>query len=577
MSDEFIHGTRIPACDVTSIIKVSVAVEGFQYDGSIMEHPEYLISTSMVFQSKQYGGMHLQTKWTTYRTFEEFQGMDSQLRRSFTSQMSLISTLRVHHFHRFFHLHRRKAFLNRRVTELDHYIHAISKDSSMRLLHFVDPRAPPYLRCFCNFDSGFGYNVSFRVNQLDGCTLCLDEVQENDQDIETSLDDVAFVDLSVKSQENVLKEQQQQRPHWRKRRQRTDSKFDELEANLLDDRARNMVMCSWYGCACQNASFVSTWKKMQEILASKGYVEKYHPGNEGVSALYCIMYHLQEHGKIKGGEVQLRSIQLDEQVGSSPLSFTQSVDFLRESLANYGLLHIDKLATTFRMNCIDLKKKLHAFKNKRNDRVGAIELVILCTMLDMSMKLLTNDHTGTIQDIYPLPQYEPIRRGGRIIITMAYLLPNEHYIDGFYSLVEKNDGEQKTSEYLMGKWLGSHDLDVRMIHQIDELLSDELEASYDHTTAEKLNRAILDAVWNDCQHNPNLFHLFQRQARQFGKSRITAAFFLQYLEVAFGVEGAIYLIDFLLHVLPEEELRRQLLRARWQRVRRQLIKRHTVV
>uniref|UniRef100_K3WDJ7 PX domain-containing protein n=1 Tax=Globisporangium ultimum (strain ATCC 200006 / CBS 805.95 / DAOM BR144) TaxID=431595 RepID=K3WDJ7_GLOUD len=622
---EELDAARVSVRDITAILRVAISVDSFQYDASIMEQPEFLISTLVVFQCQQFGGKQLQTQWRIFRTFDEFQGLDTQLRATFPLLMANIKPPRVHRRRTFFRVSKRKSFLARRCNELNEYLQRLLATSTMRLSRFLDPRAPLVLRCFCNFDAGFGRVLAFQTNQYESCVLCLDHVADDTIERKSvadrhALSQVADVDASVKSQEWELQQQQMLREQWRTERLRSGSRYDALEANLLDDRARNLTMCLKFECSCQYSSFHMTHNKMSRILQQHGYHQVYRPLEGGATALYCVLYRLQQFNDLDK-RLHDALTGFPEKGDTTHEQLTRGVEILRHALANYGLLHTHALEVEFRMNAVDLKKKLHEFKSRHQHRVGAMELVLLATMLDLSIELITNDHDGTTQRIEPLSQdgmWTPIRLGGRIHLTLGYILPTIFNVNGFYllaepvaersravgtvtdersrpsSVVNLSDNESivtgaAISESIVAApamldletrrrmWLGVEEMDRCLIEVIDAQMRSDLAwigaRFFDHDVAETLNKAILDAVWDDCQHNPNLFHLFQKQARQFGKSRTSAHFFFQYLEVAFGMEGAAYLVDFLLHVLPEEELRKQLLRARWFRVRRHLTKR----
>lgn len=640
MSDE-LRGVAVR--DVTAILRVSVAVAGFQFDSSIMEHPEFLLATRVVFQCQQFGGRALETSWQSYRSFPEFQGLDAQLRATFPLLMASIHPPRVHKRRAFFRLHTRQSFLTRRCDELNAYLSKLLETSSLRLSRFVDPRAPLVLRYFCNYDAGFGRGgVAFQANPLESCVLCLDHIAaaesseshhpqalshrpSTDEDRKLAFDQVADADASVRSQEWELKQQHELRQQWRSERLRSAvSRYDELEANLLDDRARNMAMCLRFECSCQYSSVHVTHNKMTRILQQRGFRQLYRPQTEGATALYCVLYQLQQFNNLDKRLYDALTGVPAKGADAAHEQLTQGVGILRQALANYGLLHIYALEAQFRTSAVELKKKLHELKSRHQHRMGAMELLLLSTMLDLEITLITNDHEGTEQRIEPMDGLKPIRLGGCISLTLGYILPTIFNVNGFYLLAaeiqdanmflrtrprsrpmsfrelqdarlkddtglaaveEHKDGEdqiaatavvQKQDPIIRRRmWLGVEEMDRCLIALIDEQMRSELTylQPFDHDVAETLNKAILDAVWDDCQHNPSLFHLFQRQARQFGKARTSASFFFQYLEVAFGMEGAAYLVDFLLHVLPETELRKQLLRARWFRVRRHLTKR----
>lgn len=649
---------QIAVQDVTSLLDVRVAVDGFQFDASIMEHPEFVLSTSVVFTCRQYGGRQLLAQWRIYRTFEEFQALDAQLRQAFPQEMQqpgLKHPPRAHRRRSFFRLHRSTKFLTKRCAELNAYLVRLLKSSCMRLCRFLDPRAPLVLRCFCNFDAGFVRSqITFRRNQIDACVLCLDhghdrndgellkqhqqQQQQQQQDSNPlSLQRVSEIPIPVDGELQTLEdlmrqqieEQELRRQVRRENRassgETTDSKLDELQANLLDDRARNMALCLKYACACQFSSFRVTRARMQRILKLRGYQEACCPPSDGAgtSALYCILFRLQQfndldkrlYDALTGFPDDHSSKAVQEQHPNQPTSqvtppspesmsdepFLTSeqtqiliaVELMRQTLSNYALLHVLALEQHFHTSAIELKKKLHEFKSKTEPRVGALELVLLATMLNLSIQLITNDHEGTVHEILPLAGLRPVRQGERIFLTLAYIMPSMFCVSGFYLLAERSTTATRlpagttqprdletlpeSPELRRNMWLGVDEMDRCFTAEIDAVLSegsaDISDKVFDFDAANTLNRSILDAVWDDCQHNPNLFHLFQSQARQFGQRRISAGFFMQYLEVAFGLEGATYLVDFLLHVLPEEELRRQLLRARWRRLRRRISKR----
>lgn len=661
--------------DVTALLDVRLEVDGFQFDASIMEHAEFLLSTAVTFTCRQYGGRRLLARWRLYRSFQEFQTLDAQLRQAFPVEMhqpGLQHPPRPHRRRAFFRMDRSAKFLARRSAELNGYLTRLLQSSCMRLSRFLDPRAPLVLRHFCNFDAGFARgHISFQRVQVDPYVLCLDNHAHQSQKRTEQLKQYqlhpqervsdernapapVYARLGPnerhdRSLEDMMREKVEQQNELRRQLQRenrsssgetADSKLDELQANLLDDRARNMAMCLKFACACQFLTFDATRSKMQRILRLRGLEEACCPPTDsrtGLSALYCVVTRLQEYNDldkrlydaltgfpappsrsssvpppslISSRQLSMPSMESEKAMHHRPaalaamtdLSSEQTqilvaVELMRQTLANYALLHVVDLERHFRIAVVDIKKKLHDFKSKTDSRIGAMELVVLATMLNLSIHLVTNDHQGTVHEILPLAGLRPIRKGPRIFLTLGYILPTLYCVTGFYLLATKSarrrlSSSEPTPDERMQRdlealpaspkvrrsmWQGIDEMDRCFMAEISAVLEEGSAAlpmnDFDFDAADTLNRAILDAVWDDCQHNPSLFHLFQRQARQFGQRRVSAGFYVQYLEVAFGLDGMTYLVDFLLHVLPEEALRRQLLRARWRRVRRRISKR----
>ncbi|KAL4130046.1 hypothetical protein PRIC2_006052 [Phytophthora ramorum] len=575
--------------DVTALLHVRVRVDGSQFDSSLMTQPEFLLTTRVVVRSVRSGGTQLQASWRVFRSFHEFQGLDAQLRHAFPQDMKLLAPPPPHRRRSWLRRHRGASFLARRCAELNAYLETLLSSPRLRLSKFLDPRAPLVLRCFCNFDAGLAAaDVAPLPNQVESCVLRLD--YRYDKGVDTTVDSSEF---SVEEPEDNRQGQ----------RRSDETRLDELQANLMDDKARNLAMCTKYACACRVSPFRVMHNKMTRMLRLRGFRQTYAPPEGALTALYCVLFKLQQlndldkrlYDALTGfPPVQTKkngtsAMETSDALANDHLQLSVGVELLRQTLANYGLLHVHALERHFRTSAVDLKKRMHEFKSRRQLRVGAVELVLLATMLNLSILLITNDHEGSEQQILPLAGLRSIRKGNRISMTCGYILPTLVCINGFYLLAERErivpgtmpvlESEEEhllTEPQRRRMWQGVDEMDRRFMAEIERTLAEGADAfalAFDFDMADSLNAAILDAVWDDCQHNPSLFYLFQRQARQFGKGRTSAQFFLQYLEVAFGLEGASYLVDFLLHVLPEEDLRKQLLHARWMRLHRQLAKR----
>lgn len=598
---------RLAVRDVTALLQVCVRVDGSQFDASLMEQPEFLLSVSVVLRSVHHGGTLLQAGWRVFRSFDEFQGLDAQLRFAFPQDMKLLAPPAPHRRRTWLRRHKGAKFLAKRCAELNEYLAKLLRSPHMRLTRFLDPQAPLVLRCFVNFDAGLSHaDVTVHPNQYESCVLCLDYRDDDIKDRRT-VDSSEFSALLGEEGRGSGESLGQRRPSRQRELQHSD-KLDELQANLMDDKARNLALCTRYECACRVSPFRVTHSKMMRMLRLRRYKQTYAPPEGALTALYCVLFKLQqyndldkrlydaltgfpapkENGKLALGDAALTR-EASDALANDNLQLSVGVELLRQTLANYGLLHVHSLERHFRTSAVDLKKRMHEFKSRRMLRVGALELVVLATMLDLSILLITNDHAGSEQQILPLAGLRPIRRGGRISLTLGYILPTLVCVNGFYLLaesiplapgilvdVESEEESRLTDQQKRRMWQGVDEMDRRFMIEIERTLSEATDAfalAFDFDVADSLNSAILDAVWDDCQHNPNLFYLFQRHARQFGKGRTTARFFMQYMEVAFGFDGACYLVDFLLHVLPEEDLRKQLLHARWMRLHRQLAKR----
>ncbi|CEG37536.1 Phox homologous domain [Plasmopara halstedii] len=584
---------RVAVHTIREILQVRVHVAGSQFDRSLMPQPEFLLSTAIVFCTEQHGGTQLQASWRVFRTFDEFQGLDTQLRRAFPQDMHSVARPPPHRRRTWLHRHRSAKFLAKRCAELNLYLECLVRSPHLRLTRFLDPRAPLVLRCFCNFDAGLlAAEVTVVRNPVRNWDLYLDG-NDTRNGLNNTVDD------------SVVRPMDENERNWRPRSRRRSRiehhvhnvKLDELEANLIDDKSRNLIMCVKYECACRVAPFRVVYTQLLRMLQLRGWKQVYAPPNGAYTALYCVLYKLQQlndldkrlYDAFTGSGRSLSPIANDPDVFESGATcheqLSVGVHYLRQTLVHYGLLHAHILANHFLMTTVDLKRRLHDLKSQRQSRVGAIELVVVATILNLSILLVTNDHEGSEHQILPLAGLRAIRPGKRIHMTFGYILPTLACVDGFYLLAERDSNRSdpaspwqiaattRSARSRNGLWQGLDEMDRQFMVEIERTISNAPVWEFDCSIAESLNSAILDAVWDDCHHNPSLFSRFQRHARDFGKGITSARHFMQYLEVAFGLDGATYLVDFLLHVLPEKKLRTQLSHVRWMRLHVQLARR----
>ncbi|KAF1779396.1 Axin interactor dorsalization-associated protein, C-terminal domain [Phytophthora cactorum] len=419
------YSMRLAVRDVTAILQVRVHVDSSQFDSSLMTQPEFLLATRVVFRSVRHGGTQLQASWRVFRSFHEFQGLDAQLRHAFPQDMKLLAPPPPHRRRTWLRRHRSAKFLAKRCAELNDYLERLLSSPHLRLTRFLDPRAPLVLRCFCNFD---------------------------------------------------------RRPSRMQERRSDDAKLDELQANLMDDKSRNMAMCTKYECACRVSpfrQFNDLDKRLYDALTgfpAKGTTENDKSEREATDAL-----------------------------ANDHLQLSVGVELLRQTLANYGLLHVHTLERHFRTSAVDLKKRLHEFKSRRQLRVGAVELVLLATMLDLSIFLITNDHEGSEQNILPLAGLRSIRKGGRVSMTFGYILPTLVCVNGFYLLAERErivpgimpdlESEEEmtmTERQRRRMWQGVDEMDRRFMAEIERTLSSGADAfalAFDFDMADSLNSA----------------------------------------------------------------------------------------
>ncbi|ETW07761.1 hypothetical protein H310_02202 [Aphanomyces invadans] len=560
--------------DIRTIHKCTVHVHAYRFDDSIMVHPEYAISTELVFTCRQFPHMAFLSTWTTWRTFDEFRVLDYQLRqipvhktatadanenaddeamppppplfswwRKTTSTnpgvkeiveqhpMLAIAPLRLHRRKRWLFQHKTKAFMAQRLGELEAYLQAVC-GSSLRLLHFLDIHAPPYIRYFCNFDAGFGGKLQVTVwNPSLG-------VVEKD-------------------------------------------KLDLLQSYLLDDAARGIALCSAYGCKCHFQSIGDSHRGMQTYLAAKHL--QVVPWNltdlpDALDIRTAYMCLVQELYTAEDMQLELTSL---EHLGThdtrrkrmAPTSpATAAADKLRRYMANYGILHAEAIASCVGMNVIDVKKAFHVAKKPSEVRVGALALQTLATMLNVTITLVTNDHRHTVRTVAPWKSLPSLVDGPPRHLMWNYLLPTTQYIHGHYRILQSQASlpSQVPSKMSHQDWIVVDELFVRsMVRVIDANVITVVDS--DDVAADVLQQAILDAVWLACEHNPKRFQSFLWTSKQYGTSRMPGATFFAFLVKLFRPVGAAYITDFLVHVLPLPKKRHALIRARWARFHTELM------
>ncbi|RHY85174.1 hypothetical protein DYB37_000800 [Aphanomyces astaci] len=565
--------------DIRTIHKCTVHVHTCRFDASIMEQPEYAISTEMVFACRQYPHMAFQSSWTTWRSFDEFRVLDYQLRQipmhkastpkttpldvvveSTAPATSLplfswwrkstptstgtkdvveqhpmvaIAPLPLHRRKRWLFQHKTKSFMVQRQGELEAYLQAVCA-TSLRLLHFLDIHAPPYMRYFCNFDAGFGTQLHVTVwNPSLGA-------------VETD-------------------------------------KLDVLESHLLDDASRGILLCSTYGCKCHFQSLVDGHRNMQAYLTSKhlqivpwdlpGIPEDDDTSCDVRTAYLCLV---QELYTIEDMELELASLErldkLRHKGAIHRMPATAAAEKLRRYMTNYGILHAEAIASHVGMNVIDVKKAFHVAKKPTQVRVGALALQTLATMLNLTIILVTNDHRHTVRTVVPWKSPPPLVDGPPRHLMWSYLLPTSQYIHGHYRILRSLAplSSQMQPKMSQQDWMV---MDKRFVRSMAHVVENNVITVVDSEdmTAEVLQQAILDAVWLACEQNPKRFQRFQWTSKQYGTSRMPGATFFAFLEELFRPTGAAYISDFLVHVLPLPKKRQALVRARWNRFHSELM------
>ncbi|KAF0687723.1 Aste57867_20558 [Aphanomyces stellatus] len=574
--------------DIRVIHKVTLHVTDFRFDESIMVHPEYAITTELVFACRQYPHMAFVSTWITWRAFDEFRVLDHQLRQIPTPTvaptkprgpakkapsklnsdedtgdddddedtdtespatstadlfswwrrsvaaatddqhpMSAVKPPRLHRRKRWLFQHKTKSFMALRQTELEVYVQGVCA-TSLRLLHFLDVRAPPYLRYFSNFDAGFGAQLAVTVwNPSLG-------VVEKD-------------------------------------------KLDMLESHLLDDASRGLTLCTTYGCGCHFLSLDTSLAAKEPCLAAKhlAIVPWMVPDGSNLLSRSAYMCAVQELYADDDMDLELESLgMLSEKPPSHASPAIAAADKLRRYMSNYGILHAETIAKHVGMSVIDVKKTFHLCKKKTQVRVGAMPLRTLATMLNVTITLVTNDHRHTVRTVFPWTMLTPLVPGPPRHLLWLYLLPTSQYIHGHYRVLRSlapSAPQHGPAPLAQQDWLLMDELFVRSMAAVVDANEITVMDTPDGAPSEMLQQAILDAVWLACEQNPKRFQSFQWTSKQYGTSRMPGGTFYAFLEKLFRPMGAAYITDFLVHVLPLPLKRQALLRARWARFHSELM------
>lgn len=656
---------RISQHQIAAIVRVDIHVQGYHFDASIMEHPEYILTTTILFRVRHCDSHVNVSTWQNRRSFQSFQVLDAQLRNHFPVQMSRFPTLQLHRSRTLLGMHRTHRFLMRRCMELDTYLNGVVECVSDHLVDLFAQTAPFYLKSFCDFDNGFGINVrtfapckvSVETSKMpmeenrkncaswihasgdtskspilsQGSTIASGyEVWPSNKlvpDLEASINwsEIDSVRDSLTSRRSFREKWRQCRRHvtllldtWRL----TSDEVSLHSAEKKRSLSNTNKMCDANEYSYNSSSYAQTRCEMRQILR-KWDCEEVCVSLQTPSAFTCVLTQLEmcveilnqnvfpqdsdptqtkneanctlspnsdvaRYSSVNGleeGTKTMSKVVYDANVEITPQqerALMENANMLCEIIVQYGLLHVDQLESYFQTAEIELKKRLHRFRSTEQTRMGALELILLSTILNIRINLIINDHAeGTLHEIAPLPHLPSLRKGDPLRVTLGYMLPSREQPDGAFLITNRiescmNRSTNDVAEPFKNQWKGVKNLKKAFVKLLDQLQS-ESDASrtgirqFDSETAELLNTSILDAVWDDCKQNPNLFQIFQCQAMHFGKGIVTAQEFVEYLVLAFSTDGAIYLIDFLLYVLPDPNLRRELFLARWQRQRQAMM------
>nr|CCA22041.1 conserved hypothetical protein [Albugo laibachii Nc14] len=652
---------RMSQHQIAAIIRIDIRVQGYHSDASIMEHPEYILTTTILFRVRHCDSHLYVSTWQTQRSFHSFQTLDAQLRHHFPFQMSRIPTLQLHRSRTLLGMHRTHRFLMRRCMELNTYLNGVIECTSDHLVDLTAGNAPFYFNKFCDFENGFGVHVRVFVpckGGVEATKRILDETRgkyaswtqasgdttvspilsqgstiASNYEIWQNNKSVPDLDASINwSEIDSVRDSQTSRrsfrEKWRQCRRHVTLLLDSLRItneqvpydpkDTKGSQWNTIKMCDANECSCNSSSYEQTHSEMQQILR-KWDCEEVSVSLQTPTVFACILVQLEKclelcmtqdepqhdsestrkerdtkctlssksvlvryssvNGALESQQTTLEALYDATNrynvnlCAQEQRELTENANTLCEIMVQYGLLHVDQLEAYFQIPEIELKKRLHRFRSTQRTRVGALELILLSTILNIRIDLIINDNAdGTLHEVTPLPHLRPLREGDLVRVSLGYMLPSRQQVDGAFLITNRieNCKANESAEPLRDQWKGVKSIQNAFITLLRQLES-EADGSrtgirqFDSETADMLNASILDAVWDDCQQNPNLFQMFQCQAKDFGKGIVSAKEFIEYLVLAFSTDGAIYLVDFLLYVLPDPNLRRELFLARWQR------------
>jgi hypothetical protein len=270
-------------------------------------------------------------------------------------------------------------------------------------------------------------------------------------------------------------------------------------------------------------------------------------------------------------ELELESMgMLSDSLLSTSSPAVAAAKKLRRYMTNYGLIHAEAIAAQVGMNVIDVKKAFHVCKQPKQVRVGSLALQTLCTMLHLTITLVTNDHRYTVRSISPWKNIASLVNGDMRHLVWNYILPTSQYIHGHYRVLRSTSPLAKfPAPLVLSDWLSLDEMMVRTLAFVIQL--NQLTVVENDAQAAALQQGILDAVWEACDQNPKRFQSFQWTSKQYGTTTMSGPDFYQFLEKLFRPVGAAYVTDFLVHVLPVPQKRQALMQARWVRFHTELM------
>lgn len=207
------------------------------------------------------------------------------------------------------------------------------------------------------------------------------------------------------------------------------------------------------------------------------------------------------------------------------------IESFRHQIVQFGLFHATTIAATIEeaVDVIQLKKRLYSFDE--NTKAGLIEIRIACTLLNLRLQLVQDQHF-----------IEPFQWFHTAISPQILILNSIQNRESFVAYNNTN------LERTVCKNYKSEIVDV-------DVLSGK--------AARELQSSILKAVWDACEGNRWRFERFQSKAQEYGRTCLNARLFYEYLQQEFTNAGASYITDFLVHILPNDTKRRRLLQCRW--------------
>jgi hypothetical protein len=434
-------------------------------DYRVVKKAEYKVVVRISFYSSR---MHSigSTNWHIWRSFNAFRKLDEQLRKRNPTHMKGIKFPPLYRRKTFFRTNLSSNFLENRMRELDTYMTMVVRSPQVVAFHIMSIQSQS-LKAFVGFTNGFGSNGSYKAQDaaLRPSMSILASGAVSEDVVTASVlgdDDDDFRSVaSFSTVSSMTSSTYGSDYRWSgtgfvgsssfaknsihtgnnssfvgRNSNRGSSFYPASIHQSLTEGDRMSTSISRGSLMALTAPDIITPEidmqraKMEDQLLRMDLMGVGMPP-DGSCLLHCIIYEMYPLQCLKDYPSTMTVVNVGAADGMAPRRVAAAL-FLRVRLMEYGLTHVEKLASFLMQDPNDLQERYEHFRDTSDEQATIAELYAASSMFNIEIVLITNDESFKIDPVMPIVGLPSIREGALRTVTLGYLIPEDglagHYI-----------------------------------------------------------------------------------------------------------------------------------------------------